>query len=68
MTSGSIDDVPRSGWIVQLIWVSDTSPVGSWMNRSLSLVEVLVAVKHKVNTILVEEGLESASAFGAGGR
>jgi hypothetical protein len=66
MTSGTIDDVPRSGWVVQLIWVSDTSSVGCWKNWGLALVEVLVTVKDDVDAVLIEEGFESALALRAG--
>jgi hypothetical protein len=66
MTGGSIDDVPRSGWIVQLIWVSLTSSVGGWMNWGLSLVEMLVALKDEVDAVFVEEGLKRTLAFRAG--
>jgi hypothetical protein len=66
MTSGTIDDVPRSGWIVQFIWVGNTSTIGGWTNWSLTLVEVLVALKDDVDAILIEEGLECALALGAG--
>jgi len=66
MTSGTIDDVPRSGWIVQLMWVGNGSTVGGLTNWSLALVEVFVAVKDEVDAILIEDGFECALAFRTG--
>ena len=66
MTSGIIDGVLRSGRVVQLMWVSNTSSVEGWKNWSLALVEVLMTVKDEVDAVLNEEGFECTLAFRAG--
>lgn len=58
MTTQTVDDVPRSGWVVETIWINDTTK----SDRSVALVDVEMAVHDQVDGVLVEDGLKSRLA------
>jgi hypothetical protein len=59
MTGSSVDNVPRSRWVFLNLLRDEV------IDRRLALVEVLVSVKDKIDSILQQEGFESCLALHA---
>lgn len=57
MASSTVDQIPRSGWVVKTVWIQYS--IG---NRCHAFIEVLMTKKRNINPVFDEEWFKSSLA------